>query len=118
MLIGLVLHCEDEFINFAGVILYCNLGIQYMKPNDLCSSRVSNPRNSKNLRLLEIKSLERLLKYDMIYYYYLCQPKEVFLCIEFFTNDGDIVGSTANIELQQTFYTDDLNNLELLYSEG
>ena len=60
MLIDLVLHCEDAVIDLDREGLQCNLGIQYVKGNDLCFSCVYNSIFSQNIRLSEIKSLEHL----------------------------------------------------------
>ena len=46
LLFGLVLHFEDAKTNIARGA--CSLGMQYMKGNGLCFSRVSNPRLSQN----------------------------------------------------------------------
>ena len=60
MLIDLVLHCQNGIIDLDREGLQCNLGIQYIKSNDLCFSRVCNSLFSQNWRLSEIKSLDHL----------------------------------------------------------
>lgn len=112
LLTDLVLHCEDDFINLVEEIFIASNTWRTVT-NGFPVFLILQVQKTEDF----ITWLERLLKYDAIHHH-LCRPKEVLLDIGFFTNHGNIVGSPANIELQQTFYTDHLNNLELLYPEG